>query len=241
VLIDDLLLLAPSATRRDVTIERLPPQDWLTLSQQGLKPITAGRFHIYTAAHADTLRADQIGIRIEAGQAFGTGQHETTTGCLAVLDRLADEGRQFGNVLDLGTGSGILALAIVKRWPQARIIASDIDAPSITVAAENVEVNGERCGTGTGEIELVAADGFEDPRLGARAPFDLIAANILAGPLISLAGDIAAVLAPGGTLLLAGLLADQGDDVIAAYAREGCRVVDRLVIGDWPTLMLVRD
>jgi len=241
VLIDDLLALIPSASRDDVAIERLPAQDWLTLSQQGLKPITAGRFHVYTAAHADTLRPGQIGIRIEAGQAFGTGQHETTAGCLTVLDRLADEGRRFGNVLDLGTGSGILALAIVKRWPQARVIASDIDPLSVDVAAENVEVNGEVRGSGAGEIELVAADGFEDPRLGERAPYDLIVANILAGPLISLAADIVAALASAGTLLLAGLLVDQADDVVAAYAACGCRLVDTHSAGDWPTLMLVRD
>lgn len=240
-LIADLLALIPSARRTDLVVEALPAQDWLTLSQAGLKPISAGRFHVYTAAHADTLRPGQIGIRIEAGQAFGTGQHETTAGCLTVLDRLAEAGRDFANVLDLGTGSGILALGIVKRWPGAQVIASDIDPVSVEVAAENVELNGERVGDGAGAIELVAADGLGHARLQARAPFDLVAANILAGPLIALASDIAAVLAPGGTLLLAGLLVDQADDVIAAYAAVGCRLTDRLTVGDWPTLRLTRD
>lgn len=240
-LIADLLALIPSARRTDLVVEALPAQDWLTLSQAGLKPISAGRFHVYTAAHADTLRPGQIGIRIEAGQAFGTGQHETTAGCLTVLDGLAEAGRDFANVLDLGTGSGILALGIVKRWPGAQVIASDIDPVSVEVAAENVELNGERVGDGAGAIELVAADGLGHARLQARAPFDLVAANILAGPLIALASDIAAVLAPGGTLLLAGLLVDQADDVIAAYAAVGCRLTDRLTVGDWPTLRLTRD
>jgi ribosomal protein L11 methyltransferase len=239
-LIADLLAITPSAARSDLLVERLPAQDWLTLSQAGLKPITAGRFHVYTAAHADSLGADQIGIRIEAGQAFGTGQHETTAGCLTVLDGLAEAGRGFGDVLDLGTGSGILAIGIAKRWPAARIIASDIDPVSVEVAAENVETNGERVGTGPGAIELVAADGLEHERLQARAPYDLVAANILAGPLIALAADVAAVMAPGGTLLLAGLLNEQADDVIAAYEAAGCRLVDRHVVGEWPTLVLVR-
>jgi ribosomal protein L11 methyltransferase len=241
VLIADLLALVPSAARGDVEVERLPAQDWLTLSQQGLQPITAGRFHVYTAAHADTLRPGQIGIRIEAGQAFGTGQHATTAGCLTILDRLANTGYAFANILDLGTGSGILALAAVKRWPHARLIASDIDPVSVEVAIENVELNGERVGRGAGAIELLAADGFEDARLRARAPYDLVLANILAGPLVALAADIARVMAPGGNLLLAGLLTTQADDVIAAYVAVGCRLVERhVVVGDWPTLRLTR-
>lgn len=240
MLIADLLALIPSARRADIVVEALPAQDWLTLSQAGLKPITAGRFHVYTAAHADSLKPGQIGIRIEAGQAFGTGQHETTAGCLTMLDGMAEDGRSFADVLDLGTGSGILALGIVKRWPQARVIASDIDPVSVEVAAENVEMNGEWVGDGAGAIELVAADGLDHERLQARAPYDLVAANILAGPLIALAADVSAVIAPGGTLLLAGLLNDQADDVIAAYAAVGCRLVDRLVVGDWPTLRLVK-
>ena len=240
VLIADLLALVPSARRDDIRMERLPAQDWLTLSQQGLQPITAGRFHVYTAAHAETLRPGQIGLRIEAGQAFGTGQHATTAGCLTILDGLANDGRAFANILDLGTGSGILALAALKRWPGARVIASDIDPVSVEVAAENVAVNGERIGSGGGAIELIAADGLDDPRLAARAPYDLVLANILAGPLIALAGDIAAVMAPGGSLLLAGLLTGQADDVVAAYAAVGCRLTDRLTVGDWPTLRLTR-
>lgn len=240
VTIADLLTLIPSARPEDIAVEHMPAQDWLTLSQQGLKPISAGRFYVHTAAYADTLQPDQIGIRIEAGQAFGTGQHETTTGCLTVLDRMAADGRSFANVLDLGTGSGILAIGIAKRWREARIIASDIDPVSVDVAVENVEVNGERAGTGAGEIELVAADGLGHERLQARAPYDLVVANILAGPLIALSADIAAALAPGGRLLLAGLLTEQADDVIAAYAACGCRLLDRHEVGDWPTLVLTR-
>ena len=192
-LVADLLALVPSAARSDVAIEQLPTQDWLTLSQQGLQPITVGRFHVHSAAHAASLQPGQIGIRIEAGQAFGTGQHATTAGCLAVLDRLAEQGQNFANIFDVGTGSGILALAAVKRWPAARVIASDIDPVSIEVAAENVTANGERIDSDAGTIELVAAEGLDDRRLVGRAPYDLVLANILAGPLVAMAGDIAAV------------------------------------------------
>ena len=232
-----LLALVPSARREDVSIEHLPAQDWVTLSQQNLKPITAGRFHVYTEAHAHTLLPDQIGLRIEAGQAFGTGQHETTAGCLTMLDELAVS-RRFDNALDLGTGSGILALAIAKRWRGALVVASDIDPVSIEVAEENVGVNGERVGTERGMIELVVADGTSHPRLLARAPYDLIVANILAGPLIELASDITSILAPGGTVMLAGLLAEQADDVASAYIARDCRLVARHDVGDWPTLVL---
>lgn len=241
VLLQDLQQLIPSASRELIHVERMPAQDWVTLSQQGLKPITAGRFHVHTAAYSDTLRSDQIGIRIEAGQAFGTGQHETTTGCLTLLDRFAENGRAFSNVLDLGTGSGILALAIVKRWREAHIIASDIDPTSVEVAVENVVGNAERVGDSGGEIELIAADGLAHERLQRRAPYDLIVANILAGPLIALSSDIAKVMAPGGTLMLAGLLNEQAEDVIAAYVACGCRLFERHVVGDWPTLVLTRD
>lgn len=234
---DALLKLVPSARIEDARGEKLAPQDWVTISQTNLKPITTGRFHVYTETYADTLQPGQIGLRIEAGQAFGTGQHETTSGCLQVLDRLAARHR-FRNALDLGTGSGILALAIVKRWRSARVIASDIDPLSVEVATENVRVNGERVGRGRGKVELFTAAGMAHSRLKAAAPYDLIVANILAGPLIELAPSIVKALAPGGIVVLAGLLNFQAAGVIAAYRALGCRPILRHDVGEWPTLVL---
>lgn len=237
-IIDLLLSLAPSASRTDVSIEQLADEDWVTLSQAGLEPVSAGRFHVYTNAHPGNPAPGQIGLRIEAGQAFGTGHHATTSGCLAALDALATAGRMFTNTLDLGTGTGLLALAIAKTWPNALVIASDIDPISIDVTTENIVINNAVVGTAPGEITLTVADGMADPSLAERAPYDLIAANILAGPLIAMAADIAAALAPGGTLILAGLLSSQAEAVTAAYTKEGCRPITRHGASEWPTLVL---
>ncbi len=219
------------------------PQDWVTVSQAGLQPIKAGRFYVYTQSTADTAPGGGINLRIEAGQAFGTGQHATTTGCLLTLDLLAKKQR-FRNVLDLGTGTGILGFAAQRVW-KARVIASDIDAPSIDVASENAALNGVPQGTSAHKIELVAANGFRHPRLKARAPYDLILANILARPLIDLSEEIVRALAPGGTVVLAGLLAHQEAAVRAAYVSRGLKFVRRVMggatpYGHWPTLTLFK-
>ena len=232
--------LAPSAGGRAPEIERLGDADWVTLSQAGLEPIGAGRFFVHTAAHADAVPADAIAFSIEAGQAFGTGQHETTTGCLLMLDRLKRHGARFKDIADIGTGTGLLAFAARALWPGAAAVASDIDPVSIAVTAENAGVNAIPVGRGRGRIELVVAAGLAHPRLRARAPYDLVIANILAGPLIDLAPAIAAAVAPGGSLILAGLLDHQADRVAAAYRARGMRLADRIDRGDWPTLRLVK-
>jgi ribosomal protein L11 methyltransferase len=229
--------LVPGARAGDFAVEALPDEDWLTLSQSGLEPIRAGRFFVHTAAYAEAVPPNALAIRIEAGRAFGTGQHETTTGCLTVLDRLAADPH---NALDLGTGSGILALAMVKRWPRASVTATDIDPVSVDVTVENAGINGERIGNGAGEIRAFEADGATHPELRARGPYDLIAANILAQPLIDMAQDIAALLAPGGTLLLAGLLDSQAVRVTEAYEKTGLKLAARHDVGEWPTLVLER-
>ncbi len=214
---------------------RLDDEDWVTLSQAGLEPINEGRFHIHTAAHAGQAPAGAISFRIEAGRAFGTGQHETTAGCLAMLDQLKRQGRRYRKVIDIGTGTGVLAFAAATLWP-ARVIATDIDPVSIEVTAENAAINGIATGRGADRVELVVADGLGHPRLGLLAPYDLIVANILAGPLIDLAPSIAKALAPRGTLVLAGLLAKQAEAVTSAYVRQGCRPVARIDRGDWAIL-----
>ncbi len=219
-------------------VERLGDADWLTLSQAGLEPIRAGRFFVHTPAHRGDAPPDAVAFEIDAGRAFGTGQHETTTGCLIALDRLKRRGAVFGQIADIGTGTGLLAFAALRLWPSARAIASDIDPISIEVAAENAAINQVRIGRGPGQCELAVAAGLDHRRLIVRAPYDLLIANILAGPLIELARDIAGALAPGGRLILAGLLDRQAGRVIAAYARQGLRLADRIDRGEWPTLVL---
>jgi ribosomal protein L11 methyltransferase len=232
--------LAPSAGRVAPQMERLSDADWVTLSQAGLDPIRAGRFFVHTAAHADAVPADAVAFSIEAGQAFGTGQHETTTGCLLMLDRLKAHGARFKDIADIGTGTGLLAFAARAQWATAAVIASDIDPVSIAVTAENAEVNAIPVGRGRGRMELVVAAGLAHPRLRARAPYDLVIANILAGPLIDLAPALASAIVPGGSLILAGLLDHQAEKVANAYRREGMRLAGRIDRGDWPTLRLVK-
>jgi len=233
-----LISLVPSAAGAEPRVERIEEEDWVTLSQQGLEPIQAGRFFVHTPAHRRSAPADSIALEIDAGRAFGTGQHETTSGCLVALSRLKAQGLRFEDVLDLGTGTGLLAFAALKLWPAARAAASDIDPVSIEVAAENAAVNDVRLGRGRGQVELAVAPGMEHPRLKARGPYDLLIANILAGPLIELAPSVAAALAPGGRLLLAGLLESQAEAVASAYRRRGLMLAARLDRGEWPTLVM---
>ena len=230
--------LAPSARSQPPRIERLAAADWLTLSQAGIEPIRAGRFFVHTAAHADAVPPDAIAFHIEAGRAFGTGQHETTTGCLLMLDAMKRQGARFHDIIDLGTGTGLLAFAALALWPRARAIASDIDPVSIEVTAENAAANKVRLGGGRGQLGLAVAPGMTHPLLQMAAPYDLVVANILAAPLIALASSIASAIAPGGSLILAGLLDQQADAVTAAYRRRGMRLTDRIDRGDWPTLRL---
>ena len=216
-------------------IEKLGEADWVTMSQQGLQPIRAGRFTVHTPTFAPD--PERINFEIDAGLAFGTGQHATTSGCLAALDQLERDGARFANVADLGTGTGLLAFAALALWPDARCIATDIDPVAVDVARDNAAINRVRLGHGAGELLLGVADGMDSALLAARAPFDLIIANILAGPLIELAPDFANALAPDGAVVLAGLLDTQADGVIAAYETHGFSLRDR-GSGEWPVLVL---
>ena len=233
-----LRALVPSAARAKPQVESLDDTDWVTLSQQGLEPIRAGRFFVHTPAHRDAVPAGAIAFEIDAGRAFGTGQHETTTGCLVALDRLKRQGASFTDIADVGTGTGLLAFAALRLWPTARAIASDIDPVAIDVAAENAAINRVRLGRARGQVELAVAPGLDHARLKARAPYDLIIANILAGPLIDLAPSLSSALSPGGRLILAGLLDRQAEAVSGAYRRQGLMLVESEAMGDWPTLVL---
>ena len=218
-------------------LEQLGEADWVTMSQSGLQPIRAGRFYIHTPTHAP--HPDAINFEIDASLAFGTGQHATTSGCLAALDRLEREGKGLANIADIGTGTGLLAFAALALWPEAKCIATDNDPVAIEVARDNAAINRVRLGHGAGELLLAVADGMDSPILEARTPFDLIVANILAGPLIELAADFAKALAPGGTIMLAGLLDTQADAIAAAYEARGLIVADR-GFGEWPVLVCER-
>ena len=235
-LIERIRALVPSVGSALPKIEKIEDEDWVTISQGFLEPIRAGRFYVHTAAHADRIPVDAVAFRIEASRAFGTGHHETTAGCLTALDRLATEGKRFRRIADIGTGTGLLAFGARTLWPDATILASDIDPIAIDVTAENMAVNA----IPRDAITLVAADGMDDPEIRAAAPFDLIIANILAGPLIALSADLVATLDQNGTIVLAGLLATQADDVLAAYISKGLKSAARIDSGDWSILTLVQ-
>jgi ribosomal protein L11 methyltransferase len=237
--IAEIRALVPSATMEPL-IEHILEEDWVTLSQAGLEPIHAGRFYVHIPSRAEAVPPDAIAFAIDAGRAFGTGHHETTTGCLLMIDRLKQQGLRFTDIADIGTGTGLLAFAARAVWPMARVIASDIDPVAIAVTAENAAANGIPVGRGPGRIELVTAPGLAHGRLRARAPYDLIIANILAGPLIELAPVFASALLPGGSLILAGLLDHQAERVAQAYRRRHMRLAETILLGDWPTLRLVK-
>ena len=211
--------------------------DWVTKSQQGLQPIRAGRFFVHTPMHYADRPADTVNFEIDAGLAFGTGQHATTAGCLEALDKLATSGTTFGNVADIGTGTGLLAFAALALWPEAKCIATDIDPVAVDVSRDNAAINGVKLGHSNGELLLLVADGMDSPMLAARAPFDLLIANILAGPLVELTPSFVKALAPGGTIILAGLLDTQGEAVAVAYEAQGLERQSRGT-GEWPVLVL---
>ena len=222
--------LVPSAAAMEPVVTALTEQDWVALSQEGLEPIREGRFVVHTSAHPSAAPDGGRALLIDAGQAFGTGHHATTSGCLAMLDGLAD--RSFGNVIDVGTGTGVLAFAAAFLWPEAAIVATDIDPSAIDVTAANAVANAVE------GVVLLVADGALHDDITARGPYDLVIANILAGPLVSMAPELAAIAAPNAAIVLAGLLETQREKVVAAFKDCGCTLdaVDRR--GDWSILRL---
>jgi len=218
---------------KEVRVILLPDTDWIKLSQEGLPPVRAGRFFVYGAHDRGKVPPGVIPLRIEAGMAFGTGHHETTALCLSVLSDLANR-RRFAKVLDLGCGTGLLAIGAAKLW-RRRVLASDIDPVAVEITRENAGVNGE-----APLVRAVMADGLTHPAIARRAPFDLIVANILAGPLTRLAPSIARALRPGGVLVLSGLLHWQENLVVCYYRPHGLilRAVRRE--GAWSALVLER-
>ncbi len=221
-------------------IEKLPESDWLVVSQQGIEPIRAGRFYVRTPDHEPPAESGLRDLLIPASRAFGTGQHATTAGCLEMLTHMRGQGIMVRNCADIGTGTGLLAFAALDLWPRALMTVSDIDPVCAPVVAENAELNGVPLGHRAGQVTMVVADGMEHQLLQARAPYDLLIANILAGPLVQLAPAFGEVVLPGGHLVLAGLLETQEAAVRAACMRAGFRLAARLVKGDWSILWLRR-
>jgi len=220
---------AHGASFGPVQVSLVPDTDWIAKSLEGLAPVAAGRFFVY--GHHDALKvpAHTIPILIDAGQAFGTGHHATTQGCLEYVSELCAT-RRPRNVLDIGTGTGVLAIGLAKL-ARVRVLASDIDPVAMLVARSNAKLNG------VGNlVHAVTASGFGHPLLAAHAPYDLILANILASPLVSLAPAFARHLSPGGTLILSGILLSQENMVTSALRSHGLYLHSRKRIGDWVSL-----
>ena len=227
-----LMVLAVAMGAKPFVVSEVPETDWVAHVRRELAPVEAGRFFVYGSHDADKVPQDCEPLLIEAAMAFGTGHHGTTLGCLRALDRLADDGFEGQNVVDIGCGTAVLAMAAARIWPQ-NVLASDIDEVAVEVAAANVTANGLE-----GRVNCVEAAGFDHPVLAQAAPFDLVFANILKGPLVALAPDMAQAMQPGGYAILSGILNEQADDVIDVYARSGINLVNRDSIVDWTTLTL---
>ena len=216
-----------------LAVAPLPEEDWVTRSLEGLEPVRAGRFFVHGSHDAAKVPAGAIPLLVDAGQAFGTGHHETTSGCLEYISELVKPGRPV-NALDIGTGTGVLAIAIAKL-ARVNVLASDIDPVAVKVTRANARANG------VGPfVTAVTAKGFGHTALAARAPYDLIVANILARPLVALAPAFRAHLRPGGTLILSGTLRTQEAMVAGAMRLQGFRLVSRKPKGDWVSLRMAR-
>jgi len=227
-----LALLATLHNARPFAVSKLPDTDWVAHVRRELAPVEAGRFFVYGSHDADKLPADKIPLLIEAAMAFGTGHHGTTLGCLRMLDHLIGEGFKAGMVADIGCGTAVLAMAAARVW-DGTILASDIDQVAVDVAEANLRANDM-----AGRVGCVEAAGFDHADLQAAAPYDLIFANILKGPLVALAPEMATHLCPGGYAILSGILNEQAETVANVYARNGINQVRRAEIGDWSTLLL---
>ncbi|MBL9051776.1 MAG: 50S ribosomal protein L11 methyltransferase [Tabrizicola sp.] len=232
-----LEVLAAAFGAKAFALSELPEIDWVAKVRRELSPVEAGRFFVYGSHDADKVPQDagRVPLQIEATVAFGTGHHGTTLGCLLAFDKLLTDGWRPGRVADIGCGTAVLAMAAAATLPDALVIASDIDQVAVDVAEANVAINGL-----AGRIECLEAAGLDHARIRAAAPYDLIFANILKGPLIELAPAIATHLATGGRAILSGLLAVQADSVTAAYVASGLCLQSRDDIGEWSTLVLQR-
>lgn len=227
--------LAPLNLRiSPAVVQPVPDANWVALSQASLPPVAAGRFIVHGSHDRARFSMRRYAIEIEAGEAFGTGHSATTAGCLEALDALLRR-RRFVRMLDLGCGTGVLAIAAARLSPGAQAFASDSDPTATAVARANVRLNRV-----AGRIRIITATGFGHPLLRAAQPFDLVLANILPGPLIDLAPAMRRVIRPGGAAILSGVLIEQARAVRAAYLACGFRLLRQRRLGEWTILTLLR-
>jgi ribosomal protein L11 methyltransferase len=215
-------------------LAEIPDLNWVAISQAALPPVLAGRFTVHGSHDRGRIPQGPNAIQIDAGEAFGTAHHATTLGCLEAIDRLTRQ-RRFARVLDLGCGSGVLAIAAARALPRADVLATDSDPEAVAVAQANARANGA-----AGRIAFTCAVGLKHPWLRHSPPFDLVIANILAGPLTALAGDLAKAVRGGGVLVLSGLLEREAAPLTATYAAHGFSLVAHRRIAGWSTLTLRR-
>jgi ribosomal protein L11 methyltransferase len=230
---DLVALAADDEAAAALTFETVAAKDWVAESLSGLKPVRAGRFIVHGAHDRASVKSNDIGIEIEAALAFGTGHHGTTRGCLLALDALGKQ-RRFRRVLDLGTGSGVLAIAAAKLF-HTRILATDIDRIAVIAARSNAQLN--RAGP---SMTLAHATGTKAQVITAQAPYDLIFANILMAPLMRLAVALSRLAAPGGRVVLSGLLPAHAKAILGIYRAQGLVLVKRIPLEGWMTLVLKR-
>jgi ribosomal protein L11 methyltransferase len=227
-------LAAPPDVANALTFTRVPETDWVKTSLEGLAPVQAGRFIVHGAHSRASIPPNRLGIEVEAALAFGTGHHGTTRGCLLALDRIVKRTRRGPRILDVGTGSGVLAIAAAKALRSA-VLASDIDRRATFIARANARLNRV-----PGLIDVVHAAGLTAACFRARAPFDLVFANILLAPLQRLAASMARLVAPNARIVLSGLLAAQANAALAAYRAQGFALEQRITLDGWATLVLIR-
>jgi len=230
----ELAILQVAFGAKPFAVSELPDVDWVAKVKRELSPVQAGRFFVYGSHDADQVPEDCEPLLIEAAMAFGTGHHGTTLGCLKALDRVAGEGFVGQNVADIGCGTAVLGMAAARIWPNP-VMASDIDEVAVDVAVANVKANDLE-----GRVICVEAPGFDHDDLKAKAPFDLVFANILKAPLVMLAPDMGQYIGQNGHAILSGILNEQADEVVEAYSAAGFAVHTREEIGEWTTLTLTR-
>ena len=226
-----LALIAKMHGADGFKISKLPDLDWVAKVQGELVPVTAGRFFVYGSHDIANVPDDVEPLLIEASMAFGTGHHETTLGCLLALDCLAEHCVSARRILDLGCGTAVLAIAASRIWPDADVIASDMDEVAVDVAISNVAANNAE-----GRVVCIQADGLDHVEIASLTPFNLVLANILKGPLVKLSKSICKCMAPNAHLVVSGILNDQSGEMIKVFGSAGLRLIDARSIGEWSTL-----
>ena len=226
-----LALLAAVFQAEEFKISELPQIDWVSKVQRSLKPVVAGRFFVYGSHDSDKVPPDCEPLLIEASMAFGTGHHGTTKGCLLALEQLIKVGFKAKNVIDVGCGTAVLAMAAARIF-SANVIASDIDSVAHSVAKMNIIANGL-----DQNIQCFEASGFAHEQIKTKNPFDLIFANILLAPLLGLATDISKYSLSGGYVVLSGILSEQAELVVKKYTVVGFSLSNQIEIGEWVTII----